>query len=138
MTVVAIAAGLGAEHYDVSGISCTQGLAICHDCGRACTTQTSFSFSSNLWSPLRRASVRVRCTPAADSATRSDSGRVFIHGRQVGAIVRSGVGVGVRVPIEVVSQRLGHPSIGVTVERYLHVYRSRDAEAADAFGRLVG
>lgn len=100
MTVVAIAAGLGAEHYDVSGISCTQGLAICHDCGRACTTQTSFSFSSNLWSPLRRASVRVRCTPAADSATRSDSGRVFIHGRQVGAIVRSGVGVGVRVPIE--------------------------------------
>jgi integrase len=42
------------------------------------------------------------------------------------------------VPIEVVSQRLGHASIGVTVERYLHVYRSRDAEAADAFGRLVG
>lgn len=25
-----------------------------------------------------------------------------------------------------------------TVERYLHVYRSRGAEAADAFGRLVG
>jgi len=42
------------------------------------------------------------------------------------------------VPIEVVSQRLGHASIGVTVERYLHVYTSRDAEAADAFGRLVG
>ena len=42
------------------------------------------------------------------------------------------------VPIEVVSQRLGHASIGVTVERYLHVYRSRDTEAADAFGRLVG
>jgi integrase len=42
------------------------------------------------------------------------------------------------VPIEVVSQRLGHASIGVTVERYLHVYRSRDAEAADAFGQLVG
>jgi integrase len=42
------------------------------------------------------------------------------------------------VPIEVISQRLGHASIGVTVERYLHVYRSRDAEAAAAFGRLVG
>lgn len=42
------------------------------------------------------------------------------------------------VPIEVISQRLGHASIGVTVERYLHVYRSRDSEAADAFGRLVG
>jgi integrase len=41
------------------------------------------------------------------------------------------------VPIEVVSQRLGHASIGVTVERYLHVYRSRDAEAAAAFDRLV-
>ncbi|HVR45245.1 MAG TPA: hypothetical protein VMT95_01200 [Candidatus Binatia bacterium] len=42
------------------------------------------------------------------------------------------------VPIEVVSQRLGHASIGVTVGRYLHVYLSRDAEAADALGRLVG
>jgi integrase len=42
------------------------------------------------------------------------------------------------VPIEVVSQRLGHASIGITVERYLHVYGDRDADAADAFGRLVG
>ena len=42
------------------------------------------------------------------------------------------------VPIEVVSQRLGHASIGITVERYLHVYKSRDAEAATAYGRLVG
>ncbi len=41
------------------------------------------------------------------------------------------------VPIEVVSQRLGHASIG-TVERYLHVYKGRDADAADAFGQLVG
>lgn len=44
----------------------------------------------------------------------------------------------VGVPIEVISQRLGHASIGVTVERYMHVYSDRDAEAADAFGRLVG
>jgi integrase len=42
------------------------------------------------------------------------------------------------VPIEVVSQRLGHASIGVTVGRYVHVYSHRDAEAADAFGQLVG
>ena len=42
------------------------------------------------------------------------------------------------VSIEVVSQRFGHASISVTVERYSHVYRSRDTEAADAFGRLVG
>jgi integrase len=42
------------------------------------------------------------------------------------------------VPIEVVSQRLGHASIGITVEHYLHVYRSRGAEAADACGRLAG
>lgn len=42
------------------------------------------------------------------------------------------------VPIEVISQRLGHASIGITVERYLHVYQSRDAEAADAFDQLVG
>lgn len=42
------------------------------------------------------------------------------------------------VPLEVVSNRLGHASIGVTASRYLHVYSSRDAEAAEAFGRLVG
>jgi len=42
------------------------------------------------------------------------------------------------VPLEVVSQRLGHASIGITAERYLHVYGERDADAADAFDRLVG
>jgi integrase len=42
------------------------------------------------------------------------------------------------VPLEVVSNRLGHASIGVTAARYLHVYTDRDAEAADAFDRLVG
>lgn len=30
------------------------------------------------------------------------------------------------------------PVNGVTIERYLHVYRSWDAEAAAAFGALVG
>jgi integrase len=42
------------------------------------------------------------------------------------------------VPLEVVSNRLGHASIGVTASRYLHVYSDRDAEAASAFDRLVG
>lgn len=42
------------------------------------------------------------------------------------------------VALEVVSNRLGHASIGVTASRYLHVYSERDAEAASAFDRLVG
>jgi integrase len=42
------------------------------------------------------------------------------------------------VPLEVVSQRLGQASIGITAERYLQGYSDRDADAADAFGRLVG
>lgn len=42
------------------------------------------------------------------------------------------------VPLEVVSRRLGHASIGITAERYLHVYSERDAEAASAFDSLVG
>jgi integrase len=42
------------------------------------------------------------------------------------------------VPIEVVSSRLGHSSIGITVDRYLTVYTDRDAAAASAFERLVG
>ena len=41
------------------------------------------------------------------------------------------------VPIEVVSQRLGHSCIGVTVDRYVTVYRERDAAAAAAFAQLV-
>ena len=41
------------------------------------------------------------------------------------------------VPIEVVSQRLGHSCIGVTLDRYVTVYRERDAAAAAAFARLV-
>jgi integrase len=42
------------------------------------------------------------------------------------------------VSIEVVSSRLGHSSIGITVDRYLTVYKDRDAAAARAFDRLVG
>jgi integrase len=42
------------------------------------------------------------------------------------------------VPIEVVSKRLGHSTIAITVDRYLVVYRERDEAAALAFEALVG
>ena len=42
------------------------------------------------------------------------------------------------VPLEVVSKRLGNATIGITADRYLHVYRERDAEAAEVFERLAG
>jgi integrase len=42
------------------------------------------------------------------------------------------------VPLEVVSKRLGHSAIGITAERYLHVYQSRDAQAAAVFEGLAG
>jgi integrase len=36
-------------------------------------------------------------------------------------------------PIDVISKRLGHSTIGVTVDRYVTVYRDRDVAAAEAF-----
>lgn len=42
------------------------------------------------------------------------------------------------VPLEVVSKRLGHATIGITAERYLHIYCERDEEAAAVFERLAG
>lgn len=41
------------------------------------------------------------------------------------------------VPLEVISQRLGHSNIAITAERYLYIYRERDADAARAFERLM-
>lgn len=41
------------------------------------------------------------------------------------------------VPIEVVSKRLGHSTISITVDRYLVIYRDRDEAAASAFEQLV-
>jgi integrase len=41
------------------------------------------------------------------------------------------------VPIEVISNRLRHSCISITVDRYLTVYQDRDAAAAAAFDRLV-
>lgn len=42
------------------------------------------------------------------------------------------------VPVEVASKRLGHSNIGVTAERYLHIYSERDAAAASVFDTLCG
>jgi integrase len=41
------------------------------------------------------------------------------------------------VPIEVISRRLGHSSINITMDRYMHVYRERDEDAASAFDKFV-
>jgi integrase len=41
------------------------------------------------------------------------------------------------VPIEVISKRLGHSDITITYDRYITVYRDRDAEAAEAFAKIV-
>jgi integrase len=42
------------------------------------------------------------------------------------------------VPLEVISKRLGHKPVGVTTERYLHVYTERDTEAASVLDTLCG
>jgi integrase len=41
------------------------------------------------------------------------------------------------ITLDVISERLGHSSIGITVDRYLTVYKERDAAAASAFQRLI-
>jgi integrase len=41
------------------------------------------------------------------------------------------------VPIEVVSRRLGHSSIGVTYDRYITIYNQSDRYAADKFDCLL-
>jgi integrase len=59
---------------------------------------------------------------------------ITLHGlRDTNASLLSRAGV----PIEVISKRLGHSSIGVTALRYLHVYSERGREAARAFENLV-
>ncbi|MFZ0683335.1 MAG: tyrosine-type recombinase/integrase, partial [Candidatus Cybelea sp.] len=42
------------------------------------------------------------------------------------------------VALEVVSKRLGHQDIRTTAERYLHVFRERDAAAASVLDTLCG
>lgn len=70
-----------------------------------------------------------------DCIKRAELPPITLHGlRDTHASLLAKAGV----PLEVVSQRLGHASIGITAERYLHVYGERDADAAAAFDRLVG
>lgn len=40
-------------------------------------------------------------------------------------------------PIEVVSKRLGHSNIGVTMDYYISVYQSEDRKAAQGFDKLM-
>jgi integrase len=42
------------------------------------------------------------------------------------------------VAIQVVSKRLGHANIRITMERYLQIYRDEDVAASEAFDKLVG
>ena len=41
------------------------------------------------------------------------------------------------VPVEVVSQRLGHARISVTYDMYTHPDDEQQRQAADVFGRLL-
>ena len=70
----------------------------------------------------------------ADLVRRAGVTRIRLHDlRDTHASLSAKAGV----PIEVLSRRLGHSSIGITMDRYLVVYRDRDRAAADAFDRLV-
>ena len=40
-------------------------------------------------------------------------------------------------PLDVISKRLGHSSIAITMDRYLTVYTARDEEASSAFASIV-
>ena len=69
-----------------------------------------------------------------DLAARAEVTPVTLHAlRRTHASLLLAAGV----PIEVVSRRLGHSSIGITVDRYVTVYTGRDADAARAFERLL-
>lgn len=71
----------------------------------------------------------------ADLVRRAGVTRIRLHDlRDTHASLLAKAGV----PIEVVSKRLGHSNIAITVDRYLVVYRDRDEAAATAFERLVG
>ncbi|MFZ0362941.1 MAG: tyrosine-type recombinase/integrase [Candidatus Cybelea sp.] len=70
-----------------------------------------------------------------DLALRAGLKRISLHDlRDTHASLLAANGV----PLEVVSKRLGHSSIGVTAERYLHIYSDRDAAAASVLDTLCG
>jgi len=71
----------------------------------------------------------------ADLVRRAGVPRIRLHDlRDTHASLLAQAGV----PIEVVSKRLGHSGIAITVDRYVSVYRDRDAAAASTFDRLTG
>ena len=41
------------------------------------------------------------------------------------------------VPIKVLSERLGHANISVTLDTYAHVLPAMDRDAADRFGTII-
>jgi integrase len=82
-------------------------------------------------------SLELRSFGAAfkDLVARSGVPRITLHDlRDTHASLLAKAGV----PLEVISRRLGHSSIAITVDRYMTVFKSRDAEAATAFEQLVG
>jgi integrase len=40
-------------------------------------------------------------------------------------------------PLDVISKRLGHSNIAITMDRYVTVYSGRDEAASDAFATLL-
>ncbi len=94
-------------------------------------TWSSLGQTAHQWT---RGTSAERCSTALSAAAVTP---ITLHGlRDTHASLCAKAGV----PIEVVSQRLGHASIGVTVERYLHVYskpRRRGGRCLWSPGRLV-
>ena len=43
-----------------------------------------------------------------------------------------------RVPVKVVSERLGHANVAITLDVYAHVTKQDDREAAALLGRVLG
>lgn len=70
----------------------------------------------------------------ADLVKRAGVTRIRLHElRHTHASLLAAAGV----PIEVLSKRLGHASIAITADRYMHLYRDRDVAAAEAFERAM-
>ena len=98
----------------------------------AARTTTRTSSSHDPTATRSRSGTSPR--PSKISCGRAKVTRITLHDlRDTHASLLAKAGV----PIEVVSQRLGHSTLTITVDRYITVYRERDMAAADAFDRLV-
>jgi integrase len=108
-------AAQGAEKLALGAAYQDEGLAFARPDGSALTP---WNFGASFQDLVRRAGVtRIRLHDLRDT--------------HASLLAKAGV------PIEVVSKRLGHANIAITVDRYLVVYRDRDEAAASAFERLV-